>query len=463
MVQPLDVRNKEAKGEISRPLEYVQKVTKLQMIRLALGLTHRQMAARVANSCAAASTLKERTNMDYEQRLVDDPLEGYQAGYCACFGVDSIAILGLGIWPEAARNWTWMTPEDIVKEKYHRREALRRLGITGVAGAAGMLLPVPHLVADGQDLEASRSISQADVDHAQEHATKLAIAYRTAPDAGAAWAAKAHAYTLLDILRSGRAKMGLEVKLRLTSVASDAASLAGYGDMNAGQHEAADRWFSSSLQLARDAGDRRLEGLALAASAWIPWSRPEQDRTAVLAALQAAAGFQSVLRPRGRAYVFSYLSRELAANGEDLSSGRFLEEARYAAGLVPLDEPGWGWWSEHGELGGWDGTRPQSFTASRLLRLGRPAEALDLYEEARSGFTLPVRRIGLHANVMNACVALGDVERACESGIAALDESKAHGLVIWPEKFRASRRGFPAGADALPLVRELDERLALAS
>ncbi len=459
MVEPL-----EAAGEgVFEPLKLARKVTQLEIFRCALGFNHTLMARQISGCCDQGKGFNRRTSMRYEQRGVDEVLEAYEEALCRYFNVDSVAKLGLGIRPDAARFWAWMTSEEIVREKLHRREMLRKLGITGIAGATGVLLPVPYLVADGQDLEVLRAVSDGHVDHAREHATKLALAYRASPNAEAVWAAKAHAYTLLDILRSGRAKMALDVRARLQSVASDAAALAGSGDMNAGRLDAADRWFKSALGLAREAGDRRLEGLALSDHAWIPWSRPELDQAAVLAALQAAAGFQSVLRPAGRAYVFSYLSRELAANGEDLSSGRFLEEARSAAALVPLDEPGWGWWSVHGELGGWDGARPQSFTASRLSRLGRPGEALDLYEEAREGITMPVRRIGLHANVMTACVALGDVEQACAAAIAALDESKTHGLIIWRFKFRGARKDFPAGTDALPLVRELDERLRLAA
>ncbi|MGH8887327.1 MAG: hypothetical protein ACRDYX_19615, partial [Egibacteraceae bacterium] len=238
--------------------------------------------------------------------------------------------------------------------------------------------------------------------------------------------------------------------------------LAGYGEMNAGRLAEADSWFADALRLARQAGDRRLEALALVGCAWIPLYEPDPDRAKVVEALEAAAGFHPFLPPAARAYVFGSLARERAARGDDLVSGRFLEHARAAAALIRYDGPGWGWLSVHGELAGWEsGPRPL-YTGVRSLRLGRPAEALELFVDELEGTTRPVRRSHLHKFVMDACVALGDPDRACASGMAALDEAKTHGVRVVNGEVRKARRTFPKPWDSLRPVIELDERLALA-
>jgi len=381
-------------------------------------------------------------------------------------GAETIGELGLGYKDEAARNFTYMTEGEGTR-LVHRRKMLKA---AGAASVAGLLLPVSDLVYTAQLLEKRKRITSDDVGSAQDTATALAIAYRQNPGPDSARAAKVHAWTLLDLLKSGRTT-DLAAEAGLQAVASDACALAGHGAFHAGRFDDPDRWFECALGLAREAGDRRLEGLALADRAWRPllaWSMPGgndvvPDRAAGVAALEGAAAFQAVLRPAGRAYVFAYLSEQLAVGGGDLSSGRLMERARQAAALVPLDDPGWGWWSVHGELGGWDSARPDVFAGARAFALGRPAEALQLYEQARGGITLPIRRIGLHIDEMQAYAALGDVERACVSGIAALDVSKAYNVTGRPKRLLPARRSFPSGSEALPLVRELDERLRLAA
>ncbi|MGH8929702.1 MAG: hypothetical protein ACRDZO_03445 [Egibacteraceae bacterium] len=459
MIEPVEVTQEDA----LEPLKFVQKVTQLEIFRLALGFTHTSIARQIAGGCDQGKGFNRRTNMRYEQRAVDEVLEAYEEAFCKYFNVDSVAKLGLGIWPEAARFWAWMTPEEIVKEKHHRREMLRRMGMTGIAGAAGILLPVPHLVADGQDLEVLRDIGEGDVDYAQAHATKLAAAYVVEPNADAVRAAKAHAYTLLDILRSGRAKMTLDVKARLKAVASDAASLAGHGHYDAGQFAEADRWFKCALELAREAGDRRLEAYALASFAVIPMYASEPDHAAAVAAFEPAAALYRFLPSTGHAFMFGNLALEHAALGDDITSGRFLDLARTAAARIHFEEPSWGWWSPLGELDGWDGVRLDVFRATRSLRLDRPTDAMSVYDDALKGIASPVRRAHLHEDVMRACVVLGDPERACASGHAALGEARAHGLGSFPPRIRLVRSAFPMSWTGRMAVQDLDERLRLAA
>jgi hypothetical protein len=97
------------------------------------------------------------------------------------------------------------------------------------------------------------------------------------------------------------------------------------------------------------------------------------------------------------------------------------------------------------------------------LRLGRPAEALELFDGALDKTTVPARRAHLHEDRMQSCVGLGAPERACASAHAALDEAKTYELGKMPPRIRKVRSTFPTRWNGLAVVRELDERLALAS
>jgi hypothetical protein len=333
-----------------------------------------------------------------------------------------------------------------------RRQLLGRTASRTVA----LLLPVSDLTAAAQFLEGRRRIGAGDLATATWVATDIASAYADTPDTHVIRSAEAHVSTLLDLLN--QATMTDSTRVRLTAIASDAACLAGYANLRRGRFDKADAWFADALKLARQAGDRRLEALALASNAWIPLYRPDLDPSKVVEVLEAAAAFQRFLPPAARAWLFVYLGRERAAARDDLSSGRFLEHARAAAELIPHDEPGWGWWSMQGELP----IRPQVCTGTRSLLLDRPAEAIEVFDAVLDGTTAPVGRANLHRRVMQACVALRDPDRACASGIAALDEVKAHELGLWPREIRKVRMTFPRPWATLRCVIELDERLALA-
>jgi tetratricopeptide (TPR) repeat protein len=351
----------------------------------------------------------------------------YQPLLCDYFQVDSIAELGLGPTRQAAFFWTWATPAE--KEREVQRRRLLQLGVEGTAAC---LLPVPVLTAAAQILSGRRRLSTVALDAAEDIATHLAATYTATPDRTAISAAAAHAYTLADLLT--HASMTPALRTRLTVLAADATSLAGYGHLNAGRYAQADRWFAAALRLARQAGDRRLEALALASHAWSALDGPSPNPAAAIAALEAAADLESFLPPAECAYVLAHLARERAALGEDVGSGRLLEQARTAAARVRRDDAGWGCWSTVGELTGWDGARIDVFTGIRSLRLSRPAEALALLGAALDATTRPVRRVHLHHRITQTCVALDDPDRACASALAALDEADPHSLGVIPKR-----------------------------
>ncbi|MGH8897061.1 MAG: hypothetical protein ACRDZ4_08580, partial [Egibacteraceae bacterium] len=156
--------------------------------------------------------------------------------------------------------------------------------------------------------------------------------------------------------------------------------------------------------------------------------------------------------------VNGYLSWELSAADDDAGSGRALERTLEAAARAGREDPGWGYWSQHAQLSGWDGPRAQVFTGLRPLYLGRHREAVPILEGALDGTVVRVRRVFLHADLMRAWTGAADPERACAEGMAALDEAESRGLGL--VEVRDVRETFPPRWNVLGCVIELDERLA---
>ncbi|MGH8902546.1 MAG: hypothetical protein ACRDYA_12920 [Egibacteraceae bacterium] len=432
----------------------VRMVTELEIRRLTAGLDPLRLTIQLGLEYAESAGLKPRTVARWEagEHL---PYAVHGQALSKYFKVASIAWLGLGCGPVAARWRTYMTPEELTEEVNRRQ-----MNALTANATAALLLPVPDLVAVAQLLGRRAHVNAGDVATARATATDIAAAYLAKPDTELRRAARTHAYTLLDLLE--HARMSPDTHTALAGIACDAASLVGVGHLDAGRLDQADAWFAEALELARQAGDRRLEALALANCAWPSLFAPQPDRAAGIAALEAAAELQRFLPPAGRAWVFAYLSREHAALGHDLISGRFLDLARAASAWIGRAGPGWGWWSTQGELGGLDGLRLETFTGLRSLRLGRPAEALELFDAALTATTAPPLRAAWQGRVTEACIALDDPDRACASANAALDDADTYDLGLYRQRAREARRTFPTPWATLKPVVELDERLALA-
>ncbi|MGH8906906.1 MAG: hypothetical protein ACRD0K_10405 [Egibacteraceae bacterium] len=429
-------------------------VTELEIRREALALTIPKLVCRLQTNWPNASLAAREVQR--WQALISRPYDHNAEALAGELGVESVELLGLAKSFEAARWRAPMTPDQLEREMLNRRNALKGIVMAG----ATIVLPVADIVASAQHLHGVRRVGGGHLDHAQDTATRLAVSYAAKPNADARFAAEAHAYSLLALLKLDPGKVS--DRRRLLSIASDAASLAGSGQLSAGRFDKADFWFTKARELAHEAGDRRLEALAIASFASIAWALPVPDHTASVEALTAAAKLQGFLQPAERAYVLGGLGCERAALGDDLVSGRFLEQAHAAAALIPLAEPGWGWWSIHGCLAGWDGIRREVHTAGRSMWLGRPAEAVGVFEAALP-FYSPVGQAMLRHHLTNSCVALGDPERACAHATAALDGAKAYELGTISPKVRQARRSFHKEWIGLAVVRELDERLRLAA
>ncbi len=441
----------------------VQMVTEMEIRYLVKDWTVGRFRAKIELAMTEGGGLHPSTlSRWHSQRSA--PREIFAGSLLEVLDAKSLDELGLGYTDEAARNFTFMS-ESERKREVHRRKWLKALGAAGAAGAAELLLPVSPLVATAQRLAGRRGIGADEVDSARDTATMLAIAYSMNPGPDSARAAQGHAYTLLNLLKTNSAEaMGLDARADLKAVASDAAALAGYTQVDVGRFENADRWFASALELAREAGDRRLEALALAASGhttpmWV------LDRANAIAARTSAAEMGGFLPPAGRAWLFSYLAKEHAMVGDDLVSGRFLEQARTAATRIRQRDPGWGWWSTHaGELAGFDGARTDTFAGIRLRELGHPEDALKLADASLTASAQPVRRVSLLVDVMKVCVPLDDPDRACASGIAVLDTAEARGYGLGDVgNVREVHRSFPRSWSPLMVVRELGERLRAAA
>ncbi|MGH8909802.1 MAG: hypothetical protein ACRD0K_25740 [Egibacteraceae bacterium] len=437
--------------------ETVRVITELRLRREAQELDRRVLVAHLQLSCKdGGEGLDGRTIRDWEDRG-HAPSPFYQAALCSYFGVGSVAELGLGETLRAAQHWTWGTPDER-KGEVQRRRFCRLTA----AAAGGALLPVAPLTAAAQMLGGRRRLGAVDVDTVRIAATHIASRYSITPNPETRAAAQAHAYTLDDLLK--RASMTPGTRAWLAAIASDAASLAGLAHNGAGRFARADAWFARALRLAREAGDRRMEALALASHALTPkLAGLEPDHAAAVAAYEAAAELQMCLPAAARACLFGLLALERAALGDDLGSGRLLEVARDCCARVASDEPGWGMWSTHAELAGWDSVRIDAYTGMRSLRLGRPADAVGMLEPALVGTVRPVGRCYLHADLTRAWAALGDPDRASASAVAALDEAKTHDLELFRGQIRKARATFPRPWNRLAPVIELDERLSLAS
>ncbi|MGH8901843.1 MAG: hypothetical protein ACRDYA_09200 [Egibacteraceae bacterium] len=410
-------------------------------------MTRPMFLARLEDRYGAPPKLDQGAVYGWEVRA-HEPCERAAVALSRYFRVESIAELGLGREPAADAHWTLMTKAER-RAEVDRRKALRR-GVGLVVG----VLPVGPLVQAAKLFGDRRRVDPEMLDLSEQTATHLAVTYLASPAGPAGPAALAHARSLAKLLAGAR--MTEASRTRLAGIASDAAALVGHTHLSDGRVAQAHAWFGDAVALAREAGDRRLEALVMASTAGDQSGPPgSRDR---LAAVQAAAGLGRFLPAAGRAYVSGYLSWELSAAADDVGSGRALEQAREASARAGREDPGWGYWSQHGQLSGWDGARAQVFTGLRPLYLGRHREAVPILERALDGTVVRVRRVFLRADLMRAWTGVADPERACAEGMAVLDEAESRD--IGHVEVRDVRATFPPGWDALACVIELDERLA---
>lgn len=435
-------------------------VTELRLRREAAERPLRKLlVAQLQLRCSKPTSLNEKRLFEWELRE-HEPCELHANALCAYFRTLSVAELGLGHSEAAAYYWTWATKAER-KAEVHRRKLLEK----GVKVAGPALLPVGPLTALAQRLGGRPSLDLADVQAAEHVATHLASAYLAAPNAETVRAAVAHVRTLADRLTLD--SLSPEVRARLAAVACDAASLAGYATLHAGRRAEARSWFDDSIVLAHEAGDPRLEALALGARASTLSARPmpgfgQGDRRDSLAARQASSMLDRHLPAHGRAYVNGLLALELAVAGDDAGSGRALERAVAAAARIGREEPGWGWWSQHAELSAWDSARAGMYTGARALFLGRHRDAVPLLEGALTDTTVPIRRAYAHLDLTQAWQGLGDPDRVSAAGIAALDQAPELDLKSVEDELRLIRMGLPEEWNDLGCMHEFDERLGLA-
>lgn len=441
-------------------MDKLEVVTELRLRREAAREPLRKdVVAKLQLCCAQPTSLNERRLLGWEFREYE-PCTLHADALCAHFQVGSIAELGLGHTEESGYNWTWATKAER-KAEVHRRKLLEQ----GVKVAMVPLLPVGPLVALGQRLGGRPSLGLDDVAAAEQVATHLGSKYLASPGIETVRAAVAHARTLTDRLR--HASLMPEVRTRLSAVACDAAALAAYATLHAGRRAEANSWLDESVSLAREAGDRRLEALALGARAFTLSESPaprlgQGDRSDCLAARQAASALDRYLPAYGRAYANGLLALELAGAEDDAGSGHALEHAVTAAARIGREEPGWGWWSQHAELSAWDGARARMYTGVRALLLGRHRDALPLLESALADTTVPIRRAYAHLDLAQAWQGLRDPDHTSAAGIAALDQAPTLDLKSVEDELRLIRTGCPEEWDDLDCMRELDERLGLA-
>ncbi|MGH8887672.1 MAG: hypothetical protein ACRDYX_21380 [Egibacteraceae bacterium] len=438
-------------------MDKVEVVTELRIRREVAKQIRNELVRDIQQHCQPRTELNEVSLFGWERRK-HAPDSVHAKALCAHFDVSDVAKLGVGWDDEADLHWTYATTQERRLE-VDRRLLLRR----GVEFGVAALLPVGPLTALGQRLGSRLRIGPGDVLAAERIATRLAVEYLASPDTETARAAVAHARTLTDRLAHA-SLAGPTVRTRLMAVSSDAAALAAEVCSSESRPGEARGWDEQALTLAREAGDGRLEALALAS--FVAHGRtklPGSFAADSLTNAKAAAGLGRHLPPAERAYVHGYLGRTLAGAGEDAGSGRAVEQMARAAGRAGHDGAGWGWWSEQAQLSGWaDTPRAVVFSGLRPYYLGRHREAVPLFEDALEGTAVPARRALTQSDLSFAWAELDDPDRASAAGIATLDEIAGQDLRYVKDRLRAIRRGWPAKWDHLECIRALDERLATA-
>ncbi|MGH8887670.1 MAG: hypothetical protein ACRDYX_21370 [Egibacteraceae bacterium] len=443
-------------------MDKVEVVTELRIRREVAKQIRNELVRDIQQHCQPRTELNEVSLFGWERRK-HAPDSVHAKALCAHFDVSDVAKLGVGWDDEADLHWTYATTQERRLE-VDRRLLLRR----GVEFGVAALLPVGPLTALGQRLGSRLRIGPGDVLAAERIATRLAVEYLASPDTETARAAVAHARTLTDRLAHA-SLAGPTVRTRLMAVSSDAAALAAEVYSSEARRVECRGWCEQALTLAREAGDGRLEALALTLHAThatqtsvprLPGSRAPSE---CLAAMKAAVGLGRHLPPAERAYVHGYLGRYLAGEGEDAGSGRAVEQMARAAERAGHDGGGWGWWSEQAQLSGWaDTPRAVVFSGLRPWYLGRIREAVPLFGDALEGTVAPARRAETQSDLSFGWAELDDPDRASAAGIAALDQSEGRDLGYVKDRLRAIRRGWPAKWDDLECIRALDERLATA-
>ncbi|MGH8903496.1 MAG: hypothetical protein ACRDYA_17950 [Egibacteraceae bacterium] len=330
------------------------------------------------------------------------------------------------------------------------------------AMGAVIVLPVDRLTKWANWYGQARRVDPRLLGELQALSTQIAQQYAAGATATAMPAAKAQVYAVTQLL--DRAVMTSAQRDRLASIGADAAAMEGVLALNMGQPDEARDAFDLALSLARDAHDPRLEALVTAAETLL--SSPAElgaratgdQRQAVTAMAHACALGRHAPAPN-QVWLHAFHARDLAAAGDAAGSAQTRDRAITILHGVDQDGPGWGFFSTHGELAGFDGSRIHAFEGDARLSLGHHADAVGPLQQAIDTTYMPIKQPSLRCRLMAAWAGAGEPEPACQAGMTCLDQASAAGLTLRVDLVRDVRETFPPGWSELDCVRELDDRL----
>ncbi|MGH8906203.1 MAG: hypothetical protein ACRD0K_06750 [Egibacteraceae bacterium] len=432
-------------------------VTEAMLRRLTQGWRTDELAERVEACFPTDRGLDGKAVGKWERRF-RVPREDYAEALCQQLDAPAVELLGIGRSLAAQAYWRLATPAE--RDADVRRRQLLADGIT-LAGAV-VLLPVDHLTKWANWYGQTTRVDAALLGELEELSTQIAQRYAAGETATALPAARAHAYAVTRLLE--RASMTPGQRDRMGSIGADATAMQGVLALNMGNPDEARQSFDLALDLARAARDTRLEALITAAETWL-WSPGSLYELATGSPQQAVAarehaGTLGRYAPApARVWLHAFHGRDLAAARESTESSRAFERAVAALDGIDAGEDGWGFFSTHGELAGFNGPRIHSLEGEARLLLGEHASAVGPLQQALDGPVVPVKRVRYLGSITRAWVGAGEPERACAAGIAALDQAEATGWTLAVERMRGARATFSPDWSNLSCVRALDERL----
>jgi hypothetical protein len=236
-------------------------------------------------------------------------------------------------------------------------------------------------------------------------------------------------------------------------------------ELNMGNPDQARNSFDLALDLAHEAHDARLEALVIATETWL-WSPGSLDARATGSPQQAVDALahactlgQHAPAP-AQVWLHAFRARDLAVARDGKRAARALAVAQDILARIDPDGPGWGFFSTHGELTGFDGGRIHAIEGDARLLLGQHADAVSMLRQALDDPTMPtIKRCIIGDRLVKAWTGAGQPEPACAAGITALDQAATTGFTSTIEQVRDIRATFPDDWAGLACVRELDERL----
>ncbi|MGH8906202.1 MAG: hypothetical protein ACRD0K_06745 [Egibacteraceae bacterium] len=432
-------------------------VTEAMLRRLTQGWRTDELAERVEACFPTDRGLDGKAVGKWERRF-RVPREDYAEALCQQLDAPAVELLGIGRSLAAQAYWRLATPGE--RDADVRRRQLLADGIA-LAGAV-VLLPVDHLTKWANWYGQTSRVDAGLLGELEELSTQIAQRYAAGETATALPAARAHAYAVTRLLE--RASMTPGQRDRLSSIGADAAAMQGV--LALGMRlpgEAADA-FALALNLARAPRDARLEALVAAAQTWLssPGSlgaRPTGDPQQAVAAWEHACGLGRCAPAPARVWLHAFHARHLTGVGDADGYDRALTRAEGSLGAIDLGDPGWGFFSGHGELGGFERGRIHAFRADRGLVRGRPADAVGPLQQAIAAAYMPIKRAMCLVDLTAVWTRAGEPEAACAAANDVIDEATATGFTENVKHVRDVRVGFPPGWSELSYVRELDERL----